>query len=68
MNAVSPGPIRGVHKDPEITKRIEARAAQVPVGRIGEPEDIAALTGFLCSEEGGFVSGQMVGSNGGMMT
>lgn len=68
VNAVSPGPIRGVHKDPEITKRIEARAAQVPVGRIGEPEDIAALTGFLCSEEGGFVSGQMVGSNGGMMT
>jgi 3-oxoacyl-[acyl-carrier protein] reductase len=68
VNAVSPGPIRGEHKDPEITKRIEARAAQVPVGRIGEPEDIAALTGFLCSEEGGFVSGQMIGSNGGMQT
>jgi 3-oxoacyl-[acyl-carrier protein] reductase len=68
VNAVSPGPIRGEHKDPEITKRIEARAAQVPVGRIGEPEDIAAVTGFLCSQEGGFVSGQMIASNGGMQT
>jgi len=68
VNAISPGPIRGEHKDPEITKRIEARVPQVPVGRIGEPEDIAALAGFLCSQEGGFVSGQMIGSNGGMMT
>jgi 3-oxoacyl-[acyl-carrier protein] reductase len=68
VNAISPGPIRGEHKDPEITKRIEARAAQVPIGRIGEPEDIAAVAGFLCSEEGGFVSGQMINSNGGMQT
>jgi len=68
VNAVSPGPIRVEHSDPAITRRIEERKSQVPLGRLGEPEDIAALTGFLCSEEGGFVSGQMVGSNGGMQT
>jgi 3-oxoacyl-[acyl-carrier protein] reductase len=68
VNAISPGPVRGEHADPEITRRIEARVSQVPLGRIGEPEDIAALAGFLCSEEGSFVSGQMIGSNGAMQT
>jgi 2-hydroxycyclohexanecarboxyl-CoA dehydrogenase len=39
----------------------------IPVGRIGAPEDIAATCGFLCSEEAGFVTGQVVGVNGGMV-
>ena len=40
-------------------------ASQVPVQRVGQPEDIAATISFLCSEEAGFVSGQVVYVAGG---
>ena len=41
---------------------------RIPVGRLGRPEDIAALAAFLCSDAGGFVNGQMIASNGGAET
>lgn len=44
---------------------IEATAAQIPVGRAGRPEDIAATASFFCSEEAGFVSGQVLYVAGG---
>ncbi len=44
---------------------IEHSAAQIPVGRVGQPEDIAATIAFLVSEEAGFVSGQVVYVAGG---
>ena len=40
-------------------------AREIPVGRVGQPEDIAAVAGFLCSEEAGFVSGQVIYVAGG---
>jgi 3-oxoacyl-[acyl-carrier protein] reductase len=40
-------------------------AAQIPVGRVGKPEDIAATISFLASEEAGFVSGQIIYVAGG---
>ncbi len=47
---------------------LEKTAAQVvPVGRAGTPEEIAATCGFLCSEEAAFITGQVVGVNGGMV-
>ena len=46
--------------------RIEAIIAQVPVGRIGLPEDIAAACVWLCSNDAGFVTGQEINVNGGM--
>lgn len=68
VNAVSPGPIRTRHDDPATERHIASMLPQVPLGRLGEPEDIAALCGFLCSAEGGFVNGQMIASNGGAQT
>jgi len=47
--------------------RIEKIAARIPIGRVGTPEDVAATCGFLCSEEAGFITGQVVGVNGGMV-
>jgi len=48
--------------------RLEKLAARmIPVGRAGTPEDIAAICAFLCSEEAGFITGQVVGVNGGMV-
>ena len=41
------------------------RAAEIPVGRAGQPEDIAAAVSFFCSEEAGFVSGQVLYVAGG---
>ena len=34
--------------------------------RIATPEDVAALVGFLCSDAAGYVTGQVIGVNGGM--
>jgi 3-oxoacyl-[acyl-carrier protein] reductase len=40
-------------------------AKDIPVGRVGQPEDIAAVAGFLCSHEASFVSGQVIYVAGG---
>ena len=40
-------------------------ARDVPVGRVGQPEDVAAVVAFLCSDEAGYVSGQTVYVAGG---
>lgn len=37
----------------------------IPTGRLGAGEDIAALCGFLCSEQAGYITGQVIGVNGG---
>ena len=44
---------------------VAARAAEVPVGRAGSPDDIAAAVSFFCSEEAGFTSGQVLYVAGG---
>jgi len=43
----------------------EQIAANIPMGRLGSGADIAAAVGFLCSEESGFITGQVLGVNGG---
>ena len=68
VNAISPGPIRSQHRDASMTRHIESQLSKIPLGRLGEPEDIAALCGFLVSDEGGFVSGQMIAANGAAQT
>jgi 3-oxoacyl-[acyl-carrier protein] reductase len=44
---------------------ISGAAATIPVGRVGQPEDIAALVSFLVGDESGFVSGQVIYAAGG---
>ena len=68
VNAISPGPIRSEHPDPAMTQHIESQLGKIPLGRLGEPRDIAALCGFLASDEGSFVSGQMIAANGAAQT
>lgn len=48
----------------DIEKTIEA----TPVRRIGKPEDIAATCAFLVSEDAGYITGQIIGVNGGRNT
>jgi len=45
---------------------IEAVAPRVPVGRAGTPDDIAGACSWLCSDDGSYVTGQVIGVNGGM--
>ncbi|MCK0112040.1 3-oxoacyl-ACP reductase FabG [Ornithinimicrobium sp. F0845] len=49
----------------EFEEFIAASQAQIPVGRVGQPEDVAALAAFLASEEAGFISGQVIYVAGG---
>jgi NAD(P)-dependent dehydrogenase (short-subunit alcohol dehydrogenase family) len=45
---------------------IEVLGSIVPLGRAGTPDDIAAACSYLCSEDAGYVTGQVIGVNGGM--
>ncbi len=47
---------------------LDQQTAKTPVGRIGQPEDVAAVCAFLTSEEAGYVTGQSIGVNGGRNT
>lgn len=63
-NVVAPGVIAGsMAQDafpPEQIKQM------VPAGRAGTPGEVAALVGFLCSAEAGYINGQVIGVDGGM--
>ena len=61
VNTVSLGMIDN-HSDTSVTEHL-ARA--VPVGRLGQPEDIAPAVAFLASDEASWITGQTLGVNGG---
>jgi 3-oxoacyl-[acyl-carrier protein] reductase len=66
VNAVAPGYI-----DTDMTRALPEQAKkqimeQVPLGRIGKPEDVAAAALFLCSDEASYVTGHVLRVNGGM--
>ena len=41
---------------------------QIPMNRFGEPEEIAATVGFLVSDSASYITGQIIGVNGGLYT
>ena len=63
-NVVAPGVIAGrmaeAAFDPVTIRQM------VPAARAGTPEEVAALVGFLCSDEAGYINGQVIGIDGGM--
>ena len=65
VNAVDPGPTDTGWMGPGLQARIQAES---PRGRIGRPEDIAALVAFLCSAEAGWVTDQILHCDGGWST
>lgn len=62
INAVNPGPTDTGWMNEELKTIL---LPQFPMGRIGEPEDAARLVAFLCSEEAGWITGQVMNSEGG---
>ena len=45
---------------------VDVIGPMIPLGRAGTPEDIAAACAFLCSDDGSYITGQLIGVNGGM--
>lgn len=66
-NAVAPGYIATAMTDKLSDEVKDAFNKQIPLGRMGAPEDIAAAVGFLCTEEAGYVTGSTLPVNGGML-
>jgi acetoacetyl-CoA reductase/3-oxoacyl-[acyl-carrier protein] reductase len=65
VNALLPGPIMTRALATSTDPVVHETMAQVPVGFVGEPEDIAAMAALLASEEGRFITGQSIVVNGG---
>lgn len=66
VNCVAPGFI-----DTDMTRELpesqrEALLTQIPLGRLGQAEEIAAVVGFLAGEAGGYITGETIHVNGGM--
>lgn len=63
VNAVAPGFI-----DTDMTRdlpMVELKA-MIPLGRVGQPDEIAKTVGFLCSDDASYITGQVIAVNGGM--
>src|SRR5262245_30999733 len=67
VNALAPAAIEGPSVAAVPADQIDAIVQTIPVGRLGRPEEIAALVAFLVSDEAGFVTGATYDINGGML-
>jgi 3-oxoacyl-[acyl-carrier protein] reductase len=66
VNAVAPGYIQTEMTDKLSDEQQEGLKAQIPMGRVGEPEDVANVIMFLASDLAGYVTGQVIRISGGM--
>ena len=67
VNAIAPGFIDTDMTEVLSEKVKEASVAQIPLGKFGKPEDVAAAVAFLTSEDAGYITGQVLHVDGGMV-
>ena len=65
VNAVAPNAIRTAMTDQVFKQRGDAILATIPLGRFGEPEEIASVVTFLCSDGASYITGQTINIDGG---
>lgn len=65
VNAVAPGFIAS-----DMTKELDEAELKkmIPTGRFGKPEEVAALVGFLASDDAAYITGEVISINGGLYT
>ncbi|UBH23250.1 3-oxoacyl-[acyl-carrier-protein] reductase [Macrococcus armenti] len=66
VNAVAPGFIKSDMTDVLDEKLVEQMKSQIPLGQMGEPEDVANMVAFLASDKASYITGQTFHVNGGM--
>jgi 3-oxoacyl-[acyl-carrier protein] reductase len=68
VNAVLPGPVEteGARFMPEFEPLLAATLPRTPLGRVGQPHDIATVVTFLASPESGWITGQVIQAAGGL--
>jgi 3-oxoacyl-[acyl-carrier protein] reductase len=67
VNAVAPAAIEGPSVAAVPAEKIEAMVQTIPVGRLGRPNEVAALVAYLAGDDAGFVTGATYDINGGML-
>ena len=67
VNCIAPGVIQTPMLAGFSARELEALREETPLERLGEPSDVAALTAFLASEKADFITGQIIGCNGGFV-
>lgn len=66
VNAVAPGAVETDMSRMTINAYKERLLPMIPAGRLGRPEDVASLVGFLACEEAGYITGEVIGVTGGL--
>jgi 3-oxoacyl-[acyl-carrier protein] reductase len=67
VNAVAPGFIETEMTNKLNDKQKEALTQNIPMGKLGKPEDVARVVAFLCSEDANYITGQVIAIDGGMV-
>lgn len=67
VNCIAPGVIDTDMNAPLGRETLAGLAGETPAGRLGTPEDVAALAVFLASDEASFITGQVIGCDGGFI-
>jgi len=67
VNAIAPGFIATDMTDALTAEQTSAMLERIPLGRMGEAEEIAAAVSFLCSEPAAYITGQTLQVNGGLL-
>ena len=68
VNVIAPGPVATkLFLDGKSDDDIKPIVQRTPLGRLGEPDDIARTISFLVSDDGGWINGQVLRANGGII-
>jgi len=68
VNSIAPGPVATkLFMDGKSDEQVAQVTKMIPLGRLGEPDDIAAAVAFLVGHDSGWINGQVIRANGGIL-